>query len=204
MEGLRVLLFSPRSEVTGFMCFPFHSLQIGVCCLHLTRFWDVFESILSSGRGSLLIVFVSLRQKYQQYYRTHKILVVLLHFSYYSPGLYSVQILFEEPMDISIVRKLCSYVQRRQAVVELQQYQPGAGIWYLSWWQRAQCTKVMVWGRRDTRQPHEERGTESVRRNINEKEQNGGRGELWRQSQTNVENIEITLRDTGKSARAQT
>lgn len=75
-----------------------------------------------------MIVFVSLSQKYQQYYRTHKILVMLLHFSYYSQVLYSVQFLFETPMDISIVRKLHGYVHRSRAVVALQWYQPGAGI----------------------------------------------------------------------------
>lgn len=53
---------------------------------------------------------------------------MLLHFSYYSQVLYSVQFLFETPMDISIVRKLHGYVHRSRAVVALQWYQPGAGI----------------------------------------------------------------------------
>jgi len=125
---------------------------------------------------------------------------VLLHFSYCIQGSYSVQFLFEGPMDISIARKPCSYVQRRQAAVELQQCQPGAG----TCWQRVQLAKVMISGRRDTRQLHEERGTESTRRNTNEKERNGGRGELWKQSRTNMENTETSLRNSEKSGMTQT
>lgn len=55
-------------------------------------------------------------------------LVMLLHFPCYSRGLHSVQFLFEEPTDISVGRKLCSNVQRRQALVEIQWCVSGAGI----------------------------------------------------------------------------
>lgn len=115
----RVACLAPLPEVWGYRSYAL-SLPFLADCLHFMRFWDVFVSLLSSGRGSLLTVFVSLRQKYQKYYRTHKILVVLLHFLYYSQGLYSVQFLFEEHMDTSIAKRLCSSVQRRQAVVEIQ------------------------------------------------------------------------------------
>lgn len=70
---------------------------------------------------------------------------MLLHFSYYSQGLYSVQLLFRDPMNMSIVRKLCSYVQRRQAVEELYWCQPGTHAWYLSWWQRADSQNDGFW-----------------------------------------------------------
>lgn len=43
----------------------------------------VFDSFLSSDRGTSLVLFVSMRQKYQQYYRTHNILVMLLNFFCY-------------------------------------------------------------------------------------------------------------------------
>lgn len=66
-----------------------------------------------------------------------------------------------------------------------------------------QLAKVMVSGRRNTGQLRDERGTESTRRNTNEKEQNGGRGELSKQSQANVENIETTNNRCEKSTSVQ-
>lgn len=49
----------------------------------------VFDSFLSD-RGTSLVLFVSMRQKYQQYYRTHNILVMLLNFSCYIQPIYHV------------------------------------------------------------------------------------------------------------------
>lgn len=57
---------------------------------------------------------------------------------------------------------------------------------------RGQIAKMMVSGKMDTRQLHEESETESVRMKTNEKEQKGGRGVIWKQRHTNVENIETT------------
>lgn len=126
-------------------------LLVDVYGLYFMRFGDVFESLQSSGRGNFLIAFVILRQKYQQCYKTHKMLVMLLHFSCYSQDLHSVQFLFEVPTDISVGRKLCSSVQRRQALVEIQQCEPGAGIRYLFWRQRVRVASASqsdgFWGK---------------------------------------------------------